>query len=189
MSNAIEIEAKVLLPKEDYQKIVKLFPNSPRYVQTNYYIDNDAHGLAKAGIALRIREKAGQMELTLKTPLSQGLLEKSTPISMNDFASFRDFNEFPEGDLKRFLTMLDFDVKELKILTSLSTERIDVAYEGGLLSIDRNTYNGQVDYEVEFEFNNLEGAKRILGQFLEDHGVKAEFSEMSKTRRAMSTIK
>ena len=188
MSNAIEIEAKALINVEDYRKLVKRFPESPRYTQTNHYIDTDDLALAKAGIALRIREKNGLFELTMKTPLSQGLLEKSVPITMNEFCALRDFGEFPKCDLRRFLTMLDFNVDDLHILTSLSTERIDVEYEGGLLSIDRNAYSGKVDYEVELEFNNLDGAKKILGALLEECGIPYTFSKISKTRRAMAAI-
>ena len=188
MSNAIEIEAKVLVSKEDYHSLVKLFPDSPRYIQTNYYIDSDDRVLAKAGIALRIREKAGQFELTLKTPLSQGLLEKSVVISVNEFCALRDFCEFPKCDLRRFLTMLDFNVDELKILTSLSTERVDVEYKGGLLSIDRNAYSGKVDYEIEFEYNNMEGAKKVLGGLLADSHIPCVFSNVSKAQRAMAAI-
>lgn len=188
MSNAIEIESKVLVSPEDYRKLVKLFPSAPRYMQTNYYIDSDERILAKSGIALRIREKNGAYEMTLKTPLSQGLLEKNVPLTMNEFCSFRDFNEFPKCDLKRFLTMLDFDVAQLKILTSLATERVDIEYEGGLLSIDRNSYSGKVDYEVEFEYNNMEDAERILGDFLKANDVPCNFSSVRKTARAMAAI-
>ena len=188
MSNAIEIEAKVLVSKDEYRLLTKEFASNPRYVQTNYYIDTEDRALAKDGIALRIREKEGQYELTLKTPLSQGLLEKNVPITMNQFVALRDDDEFPETDLKRFLLMLDFDVKALRILTSLSTERIDVEYEGGLLSIDRNSYSGIVDYEVEFEYNNMDDAEKILGKLLESKGIKPVFSQRSKSRRAMAAI-
>ncbi len=188
MSNAIEIEAKALVGKEEYDKLVRLFPQCPRYLQTNYYIDSDDRDLAKSGIALRIREKAGMLELTLKTPLSQGKLEKSVPISFNDFAALRDFGQFPKNDLRRFLTMLDFDVEKLKILTSLSTERLDVEYDGGMISIDKNSYSGQVDYEVEFEYNNLAGAEEKLHAFLEEHKIPYQPSDVSKVRRAMHAI-
>ena len=188
MSNAIEIEAKVLLSQADYKKLVTQFKDFPRYVQTNYYIDTEDRLLAKGGIALRIREKQGNYELTLKTPLSQGLLEKNSPISMNEFAALRDFNEFPKGDTARFLTMLDFNTADLRILTSLSTERIDVEYEGGLLSIDRNSYSGHVDYEVEFEYNNLEGAEKILSKLLKENDIPVNYSKVSKTHRAMAAI-
>ena len=188
MSNAIEIEAKALVGKEEYEKLVRLFPTCPRYLQTNYYIDTDNRDLAKSGIALRIRERAGALELTLKTPLSQGKLEKSVPITFNDFAAFRDFGTFPKNDLRRFLIMLDFDVEKLKILTSLSTERLDFDYEGGKISIDKNTYSGQVDYEVECEFNNLAGAEKILHEFLAKHEIPFKESQITKVQRAMKAI-
>lgn len=188
MSNAIEIEAKALVSQEDYKKLASLFHVYPRYIQTNYYIDAEDRILAKEGIALRIREKYGRYELTLKTPLSEGLLEKNEPISEEQFHDFISKKEFPKTDTVRFLTMLDIDVKTLMILTSLRTDRIDVEYEGGLLSIDRNEYSGKVDYEIEFEYNNLGDAKRILGKLLEDNGIEVHFNDATKVHRAMEAI-
>ena len=188
MSNTIEIEAKALVKQDEYRKLANLFRGSPRYVQTNYYIDTEDRLLAKEGVALRIREKQGQYELTLKTPLSEGLLEKNVSISFQQFADLRDLGEFPKTDIERFLIQLGFDTKKLSILTYLSTERIDVEYEGGLLSIDRNTYSGNTDYEVEFEYNSLAGAQKIMKEFLENNGVECHFSTASKVQRAMKAI-
>ena len=144
MSNAIEIEAKALVKKADYDKIAALFSTYPSYRQTNYYIDDAKNTLRKEGIGLRVREKTGLYEMTLKTPLSQGLLEKNCAWTKQKFADFKDNGVFPEGDIKRFLTMLDIDVSTLKIKTSLTTVRIDVPYEGGKLSIDENHYCGEL---------------------------------------------
>lgn len=188
MSNAIEIEAKALVSQDDYRKLAKLFPDSPRYTQTNHYIDSDTRILNKEGIALRIREKNGQYELTLKTPLSQGLLEKNCVITKQQFDDFKEKGVFPKGDTSRFLTMLDIDIATLKILTSLTTDRIDVEYKGGLLSIDRNCYSGKTDYEVEFEYNNLGGAKKVLSDLFEENGIAYTFTKASKTRRAMEAL-
>lgn len=188
MSNAIEIEAKALVSQDDYRKLAKLFPDSPRYTQTNHYIDSDERILFKEGIALRIREKNDQYELTLKTPLSQGLLEKNCVITKHQFDDFKEKGIFPKGDTSRFLTMLDIDIATLKILTSLTTDRIDVEYKGGLLSIDRNCYSGKTDYEVEFEYNNLGGAKKVLSDLFEENGIAYTFTKASKTRRAMEAL-
>ena len=79
-------------------------------------------------------------------------------------------------------------MEDLKILTSLATERLDVEYKGGLLSIDRNSYSGQVDYEIEFEYNNMEDAEAILGEFLRENDVPCVFSAQRKTARAMAAI-
>ena len=188
MSNAIEIEAKVLVSQDDYRKMANAFPGSIRYTQTNYYIDNEERILAKEGIALRIRERDGHYEMTLKTPLSQGLLEKNENITADEFVAFRDQGKFPESDLVRFLTMLDIDVKSLKILTSLKTDRIDVNYMDGLLSIDRNVYSGITDYEIEFEYNNEKGAEEVLANLLKEHGIPVKFNPATKVHRAMAAI-
>ncbi|MCR5490900.1 MAG: CYTH domain-containing protein [Bacilli bacterium] len=188
MSNAIEIEAKSLVSKEDYRKLVTLFADCPRYMQTNYYIDSDDRVLARNGISLRVREKGDRYELTLKTPLSEGLLEKNCVISLAQFEDFKSKGVFPKGDTSRFLTMLDFNIDDLKILTSLTTDRIDVEYEGGLLSIDRNVYSGKTDFEVEFEYNNLEGAKAIMTRLFQENQIPVSFSTESKTRRAMAAL-
>ena len=188
MANAIEIEAKSLVSEEDYRKLVRAFAAYPSYSQTNYYIDSDARELAKDGIALRVREKNGSYELTLKTPLSEGLLEKNCVISRDQFIDFRDNKVFPKGDTSRFLTMLGINIEDLHILTALTTNRIDVEYKGGVLSIDKNTYLGETDYEVEFEYNSLAGAKAIMKDLFEANGIPVVFSEISKTQRAMKAL-
>lgn len=188
MSNAIEIEAKALVGKNDYEKIVSLFKEYPAYTQTNYYIDNDAGLLRKEGIALRIREKGGLYEMTLKTPLSQGLLEKSCVWDKKKFMDFKDDDLFPEGDIKRFLTMLDIDTSSLKIRTSLATKRIDVPYEGGKLSIDQNHYSSITDYEIELEYNNEAGAEALLKELFDKNGIPFLLNKKTKVARALDAL-
>ncbi|MDO5330975.1 MAG: CYTH domain-containing protein [Bacillota bacterium] len=185
MSNAIEIEAKVLVSQDDYKKLAKAFKAHTRYTQTNYYIDDDQLELGKGGIALRIREKDDAYTLTLKTPLSQGLLEKNEPLTKKQFEDFRDRGEFPKTDLVRFLTMLGFDVDKLKIITYLTTDRIDVEIGDGLLSIDRNVYSGKTDYEIEFEYNNMDGATDILEKILSEYDVPFKINKATKVQRAL----
>ena len=188
MSNAIEIEAKALISQDEYRKIVKVFPECKRYSQTNYYIDNDERILAKEGIGLRIREKEGKYVLTLKTPLSQGLLEKNEAIEEAAFREFLEKGIFPKVDEVRFLTMLDIDVSSLKILTSLTTDRVDVEYKEGLLSIDRNFYSGRTDYEIEFEYTSMDGAEKILGDLLREHDIPYHINKVAKVRRALNAL-
>lgn len=187
MSNAIEIEAKALIGKKDYEKLVASFAGAVSYEQTNYYIDNDESLLKKEGISLRIRQKAGNLQVTLKTPLSQGLLEKNEDLSEKEFHEFEN-GTFPENDLKRFLTMLDIDPSSLKIITSLTTRRIDIKYHEGLLSIDENHYSGLTDYEVELEYNNERDAERLLVELLEEKGIKYTLSKKTKVSRALAAV-
>lgn len=188
MSNAIEIEAKAMISKGDYQKLVGKFSNFPSYVQTNYYIDTDSFILRKEGLGLRIREKGGLYEMTLKTPLSQGLLEKNCSWSKETFEDFSQNGIFPDGDIKRFLTMLDIDVSSLHIKTSLTTKRIDAPYKEGKLSIDENHYSNIVDYEVELEHNNERDAENGLRELLEENGIPFVLNKKTKVARALDAI-
>jgi uncharacterized protein YjbK len=185
MSNAIEIEAKALVSQKDYEKLATLFKKYPAYTQTNYYIDDDGGILHKEGISLRIREKEKAFEMTLKTPLSEGLLEKNATLEEKDFEAYRAKGRFPENDLKRFLTMLDIDVTKLKIQTSLTTKRIDVPYEGGKLSIDENHYSSKSDYEIELEYNNEADAERLLEDLFMKEKIPFSLNKKTKVSRAM----
>jgi uncharacterized protein YjbK len=185
MSNAIEIEAKALVKKEEYEKLVALFKEYPAYTQTNYYIDNKNNLLRKEGIALRVRQKQTIYEMTLKTPLSQGLLEKNCVWTAKTFAEFKDHDVFPDGDIKRFLTMLDIDTSTLFVKTSLTTKRIDVPYEGGKLSLDENHYSNITDYEIELEYNNEPDAERLLKDLLEKNGIPFALNKKTKVSRAL----
>jgi uncharacterized protein YjbK len=185
MSNAIEIEAKALVKKEDYEKLVKRFAGAKSYEQTNYYIDNEEGLLRKEGVALRIREKEGLYEMTLKTPLSEGLLEKNCSWTKERFEGFMKKGQFPDGDIKRFLTMLDVDVSTLKVLASLTTKRIDIDYEGGKLSLDENHYSGLVDYEIELEHNSMIDATKYLKELFDEEKIPFELNAKTKVSRAL----
>jgi uncharacterized protein YjbK len=186
MSNAIEIEAKALVTEKDYKKLASAYEKDyPAYVQKNYYIDNKDGLLRKEGIALRIRTKGPSIEMTLKTPLSEGLLEKNEQLTKETFNSFRKDGVFPDNDLKRFLTMLDIDTGTLYIKASLTTTRIDVPYEGGKLSIDKNEYAGKTDYEIELEYNNEADAERLLRELLEKRHIPFTLNKKTKVARAL----
>ena len=83
MSNNIEIEAKVILSRQDYKKVFDTLKTkiTDTHTQTNFYIDSQDRVLKKNDIALRIREYNRTYVLTCKTPLSEGLLEKNQELS------------------------------------------------------------------------------------------------------------
>ena len=140
MSNNIEIEGKILVTETEFESLLKYFKRTDedKIVQINHYIDSQDQQLRKLGFALRIREKINRYVLTLKTPLSEGLLEKDQDISKEVYKSFKYENKFPDGSIKNFLLMLGLNVDSLSIVTSLKTERYDIDYNGGLLSLDKN---------------------------------------------------
>lgn len=190
MATNIEIEAKVLIEEEGFKKVKELYEDyaNTAYIQTNYYIDTPNFDLRKNGVGLRIRQFENKYVVTLKTPLSEGLLEKTETITKEQYKSMRDKNIFPDIKIRSFIIMLGFNVEELKILTSLRTERIDVAYDTGLFSMDRNEYSGKVDYELEKESNNLKGAEEFLIDICTKAGIPFTINRVTKQARAFDRL-
>ena len=191
MSSNIEIEAKVLLLKDEYNAIIEKL-NLQKYrkiKQTNHYIDTPDRYLKKNGIALRIREKDEVFELTLKTPLSEGLLEKNENISWRDFENLSERQIFPDGNIRKFLLILGVKVSDLKVLTSLCTERIHVEFEGYGLALDKNIYSNIVDYELEVESSSIERAQQEIENILNECDIKNfSFNKVSKQARALNAL-
>ena len=190
MSTNIEIESKVLLTKDDFEKVLDAL-RADRYKrirQVNHYIDSEDQALRRLGCALRIREK-DDFVLTLKTPLSEGLLEKSQTISWRQYDRLAKNNTFPDGDIKNFLEILGIKIEELKILTSLTTDRIEIPYKEGLLSLDTNVYSGNTDYELEMEQTSIQYAEECLQEICALANVPCVFNTFSKQARAMNALK
>jgi len=192
MSSNIEIEAKVLITKEQYLHVIDSLQLDKylKYKQTNYYIDTPNSDIKKNGFALRVREKNESFELTLKTPLSEGLLEKNENISWRVFEELHENNVFPNGGIKKFLAILGINCDELRIVTSLTTDRIKFEYKGASIAVDKSTYSKQVDYELEAESTSVSNAQEALTKLLEECGITSfEFNSVSKQARALNALK
>ena len=190
MHSNIEIEAKVLLQKEQYDQVVS-YLHLERYKkikQTNHYIDSTSRVLRDNDFALRVREK-DDFVLTLKTPLSEGLLEKNQTLSWREYDALEDESIFPVGNIKSFLELCGFNTRELQVLASLTTYRIEFEYEDGLVSLDENHYgkNGKVvDYELEIESTSMERAEELIKRLLQETGITDfKFNTLSKQARAL----
>lgn len=192
MATNIEIEAKVLINEDDYKRAIKYYKkeNVTKITQINYYIDTDELLLKNFGIGLRIRYK-GFYVLNIKAPLQEGLLEKNESISEETYKKFKDEGIFPSGAIKNLLLMFGIEIEKLKIQTSLKTERIEIENfsNGELFAIDKNSYNGLVDYELELEGTSLERAKSALKLKCDELKIPYVENIKSKQVRAMETIK
>ncbi|MDY2727477.1 MAG: CYTH domain-containing protein [Candidatus Onthovivens sp.] len=192
MATNIEIEAKVLISETDYNKILNYYSKrgGNRIMQTNYYIDTDDLLLKSFGIGLRIREK-GFYVLTMKAPLQEGLLEKKESITKEQVENLKLHGTFPSGGIKNLLMMYGINPSQLKIQTFLVTDRLEIENhdKGELLAIDKNIYNGIVDYELEMEGSSLDLATKELKRICEEIGINYIENSKSKQVRAMETIK
>lgn len=191
MSIHLEIESKILVSESDYIVLLKKLNLSEdlKVYQTNYYIDNAENSLRKFGFGLRIRELNNTFTLTLKSPMAEGVLEKNQQLTITEYKNFKDKNIFPKGLVKNFLDIVDFDTSSLKIVTSLTTERIDTTFEKRHICLDKNTYNGLIDFEVESEESSLQLASETLRKLCEYAGINYVENKVSKHSRAIASIK
>lgn len=192
MATNIEIEAKVLINEDDYNRVLKFYKKEElqKVTQLNYYIDTDDLLLKQFGIGLRIRQK-DFFVLNMKAPLQEGLLEKKESISEKEFDNFKNNGVFPNGSIKNLLLMFGIDITKLKIQTTLKTERIVIENfsDNEVFAIDKNYYNGLIDYELELEGTSLERAKNSLKEKCEELNIDFVENAKSKQVRAMETIK
>lgn len=190
MSTNIEIEVKALLTKQDYEKVLEYFKDEKKEAieQVNYYIDTKNFDLRRHDISLRIRKLNGFM-MTLKTPLSEGLLEKNQLISEHEFNNFIDNNIFPNGSISEFIHRLYIEPATLIPQANLKTIRYNIPYNGYLLAVDMNTYGKKVDYEIEMEGSSVEKARFYLEEVCEKVGIEFVENRVSKQKRALEAHK
>lgn len=179
MSEHIEIEFKNLLTQEEYQKLLQKFDISSTQIkeQVNYYFDTAAFFLKNAQSALRMREKNGIYELTLKSPAPIGLLETNQSISNIEVQELLAHGKLPDGPVKSKLVSMDVALDSLEYFGSLTTNRVEFEYKQGLLVFDHCIYLNKQDYEIEYEVTNSEIGKQIFIQLLTQMNIPIRKTE------------
>lgn len=134
----VECEKKILLSREEYLVVKSIAPKCTQTIkQTNYYYDTDNFKMNKKGITCRIREKNGKYVATIKNHKigkKECSLETSKEVrDKNDNSLFEKLNVKYQGKLTTTRT------------TMLYNHRVKVM-------IDKNTYLGVTDYELEVEY-------------------------------------
>lgn len=152
MSQSIEIEFKNLLTKDEFNLIKDYFHLKEEnfFSQENHYFDTKNFLLKENKMALRVREKNNQLELTLKQPLPTGLLETNQILTSEQFELLKQ-GHFPEGQISKILTDFLPNLQEIEFFGTLRTFRSELVFKNGLLVLDHSTYLGVEDYELEYE--------------------------------------
>lgn len=186
-SNNIEIEAKVLLKRTDYEKLKKNLEFIPAVkIQSNYYLDSNDRVLKKYGMIVRLRTREGNAKLTLKAPLSEGLLEKNQSMSLQEATNMIRSNKIPEGEIRDFLETLHINPEFLSILAELITERREGVYNETKINISKNTYGDTIDYEIECDSDSKTKSEKTLEEICAKFKIPFQINTVSKEERAIS---
>ena len=181
-----EAEFKTLLTKEEYDRLFEKFKDNHIDYQTNHYLDTTRFTLKACDASLRVRER-DVMTLTLKRRKSYGIQEHSLQITKEMFEEIKETGCLPDGTLNNEVLNI-IGTQKLVNFMSLSTKRLFFYYGSGILFIDKSTYLGITDYELEYEAKNYQDGKKEFIQLLLDLNVKYKRAE-KKIKRAYNALK
>lgn len=177
---SIEIEFKTLMTDNEYNKIIDLFDLRENiFSQENYYFDTDDFYIRKNCMELRIRHRKNVWKITLKSPHENCMYEDSIIINETEANYYikNGFNLKPFG-LDLFVT--------LKV--SNITERAVTPYKEGNLFLDKSTFAGTTDYEIEYEADEPAHGIEVFREFLNENGINYKPSH-HKVERAYIALK
>lgn len=185
-----EIEFKNLLTESEYGKIQNdHFPGENPMHLTNYYIDNNELQLIKNLLMLRIRVHDGKQLMTVKIPDERHVVYEYSGVTNIVLTEgiLIDENNIPKN-IREQLTKRNITIDNLSIQGSLITERFEKPSHSGLLVLDKSTYLGMTDYELEFEAPDVGTGKSEFTQILNNYGIVRR-EEIVKSARFYNALK
>ena len=182
----LEIEFKMLLDESLFHQILKDYKEkiTDSYQQTNYYLFHPE--LEKRKYSLRIREKKGNYELTLKRPAKEGLKELNLDINQEIKEMIFNHQEI-SNEIFDLLKEEKIYIKDLQCGDYLTTIRHDILLPDGMLSLDENEYNHHHDYEMEFEVNDSKKGLETFKEIIKPYHLHYTSNCPSKIKRLLQT--
>lgn len=163
MRDLLEFEMKFMLSHEEYRILCEAF-NASSYTQTNFYYDTPDLFYNQKGITCRIRKKGNRYKATIKE-------HRLNTENCSDEKTRDVTNEYDQSL---------FEGMHLFLQGKMQTSRKDIYMPNSVrVSIDKNTYLGLEDYELEIEYNPA----------FENHGkeiLRAIIAVLSKQKNAFS---
>ena len=188
MNKNIEIEKRVMLSKEQYDALFKYasnFKDRKTLLLVNHYFDDEDLSLRKAHHMLRIRNINNiEYELTLKVKGDNGDLEINEPISSDEVSQL--INYFDNSNKEIMDRVHKVTQKEIKYITSLETNRIEIIFPNYLFVLDENKYSDIIDYDLEIEADDLDTANEVIEKYCIQFGMQYDPKYCSKSRRAIN---
>ncbi len=150
----IEPEKKLLLSKEEYKRLVACFgEGKPVTKQVNYYYDTEDLRMDQKNITCRLRLKNGSWQGTRKKHNLDSDISEETTVEV--------YNGVCDNTFTREGLILQGEMVTYRMIL-FKNDICEVV-------LDRNTYLGHTDYEVELEYAQgyEKNAWKILGSITE----------------------
>ncbi|WP_368298344.1 CYTH domain-containing protein [Cytobacillus firmus] len=180
MSNKnIEIEFKNMITTDEFTALMNyLNLRSEDFLeQENHYFDTPDFLLKEKGSALRIRQKYGSFELTLKQPHPEGLLETNEDLSESEAAEMIQTGKIPREQIKKSIEELGIKTDNLRYFGTLTTKRAEKEYNKGLAVLDHSRYLNKEDFEIEFEVDDRKEGQMVFLNLLQQLNIPVRKTE------------
>lgn len=175
-----EIEFKTFISEETYHELVKEFGlENNIFEQINHYFDTEDTKLLEEKTVLRIRQKGSNYKLTKKTRADVGADETHILLSKDKAL------DYLANGLDARIIDLPYFVKKVAELT---TYRCSAPYKSGTIFFDKSVYYDKVDYEIEFEVDDVKQGLKEFKHFLEKHNI-TYVESIRKSKRAFDNRK
>ena len=188
-----EYEARAMLSEDQYNALMNYYNKCKTKkvysTNTNNYFDYDSLYLTDNHIVLRTRNISDKnYELTLKIKEEKCDLEHNLVLTLDEYNKINESAIIPDSEIKDIIIEKWIDLKKLKRICSLKTERLEVNYKKYLFVIDKNYYRDKVDYNVEVESFSRKSAQLYLAKKTVKFGVIIKKGYVSKSKRAIYNI-
>ncbi len=189
-----EYETRLMLTEEQYFFIVTYYMNiqpNKHFLQiTNHYYDTDELNLTKdQRMTLRVRIiNDVKSELTLKIKGEDGDEEVTDGLSPKEQELLLEQNIFPYGQVRNRLMLLPYPLNKYHRITSLFNRRLEIEFEDHILVVDKNTYEDEVDYNLEIESSvGIIHAKELLKEYANKFNLTLSKEKyIGKARRSIT---
>lgn len=181
MNKNIEKEYKILVTQEQFELLLKEYPEAVFRKQVNTYYDTKNFTIRKYHGAMRIREIEDTCIFTLKKHTAEGVLEYEMVVEENSIDIFN------QDEIKELLTSLDIHDAIIP-LTTLTTYRAMIDTGDAELCFDYNEYGTFKDYEIEYEYKKEHDGRSIFNTLLSKVNLHYEKNCPSKIQRALNQL-
>lgn len=179
-----EKEFHTLINKELYTKLISTYHFDRELNITNVYFS-----LLNKNYMLRMRSTNDkEFELTLKITSEKENIEHNQSLTKEEYLAIKKDPSLINGDILKDLKNIQFNIKNLKIIGELHCFRLEKDFNDHLLVLDKNEYNGVVDYDIEIESNDKDFSKQLIIKIFNEHNYTCPLNIDSKSKRFINTL-
>lgn len=189
----MEYEARVMINEEQYLNVknyyLSRYKNAEIITNENTYFDTKDLYLTEHQMVLRLRKiNDDKHELTLKIQEENGCLEINHDLTLIELDKLLNDNEICGDEIIAKLSEVGVNLKDIKLITTLRTDRIEIPFDKYLLVIDKNYYNDKVDFNLEVESSSKNYAENYLFLIISQFHIEYKKDYISKSRRAIYNL-